>query len=186
MTVVRAHGEVAARALLESRAVELARPASSISLAYEEVASGAILVLEFRLGDERVGLPLAQIVEIYRPPALSAVPGARAPVTGVAAWRGRVLTLLDLAHGRTVAPSLGESTRIVVMGVGRAAFGLFADEVEDVHYVDGADLRPPDDPTSSRAGIVRGVTSDALVVLDGTALLQRHTTTNWQSETRTI
>jgi chemotaxis signal transduction protein len=186
VTGARSHGEAAARALLEARATELARPASSISLAYEEVAADAILILELRLGEERVGIPLAQIVEIYRPPALSAVPGARAPVTGVAAWRGRVLTIIDLAHGRTSAPALGEATRIVVLGVGRAAFGLFADEVEDVHYVDSADLRPPDDPSSSRAGIVRGVTSDALVVLDGTALLQRYTTTNWQSETRTI
>ena len=185
MNIVRSNGD-AARALLEARATELARPAGAISVEYEQVASDAILVLEIRLGDERVGVPLAQIVEIYRPPALSAVPGARAPVTGVAAWRGRVLTILDLAHGRLGEAALGEATRVVVMGVGRTAFGLFADEVEDVHYVDGADLRPPDDPSSARAGIVRGVTSDALVVLDGPALLQRHTTTNWQSETRTI
>jgi len=75
---------------------------------------------------------------------------------------------------------------VVVIGTGRAMFGLFADEVEVVRSLNAGDLRPPDNPSAARAGIVRGVTPDALVVLDAQALLQRHTTTNWQSETRTI
>lgn len=186
MSGSRTSGDADARALLEARARELSRPASETVAGYEEIASDAVIVLEIRLGDERLGIPLAQIVAIYRPAALSVVPGARAPVTGVVAWRGRVLTVMDLAHARPSAPTLGESTRVVVMGVGRAAFGLFADEVDVVRSIDAAELRPPDDPSPARAGIVRGVTRDALVVIDAPALLQRHIPTVQHPETRTI
>jgi chemotaxis signal transduction protein len=186
MSIMRSPATAASRALLDARAVFLARPPDETAAEYEKSASDALVILEIRLGDERVGIPLAQIVEIYRPAALSAVPGARAPVAGVAAWRGRVLTVLDLASARSGAVTLGEAARVVVIGTGRAMFGLFADEVEVVRSLDAGDLRPPENPSPARAGVVRGVTPDALVVLDAQALLQRHTTTNGQSETRII
>jgi chemotaxis signal transduction protein len=167
--------DAGSRALLERRARELARPAAAAASEYEQVSPDTITVLEIRLGEERVGVPLAQIVEIHVPAGLSAVPGAKAPVAGVTAWRGRVLTVLDLAHGRTGALTLGDATRVIVLGSARAAFGILADEVDDVRSVGVADLQSPDDPSAARAGIVSGVTRDALIVLDATALIKRHT-----------
>ena len=170
-------GDADSRALLEARARELARPAVTFIGQFDHGAPNALIVLEIRVANERVGIPLAQIVEICRPTALSAVPGARAPAVGVMAWRGRVLTVLDLAHARVAPPALGEAVRVVVVGADRAAFGILADEVDDVRSIAVGDLRPSDDSSSARAGIVRGVTRDALVVLDAPALLQRLTST---------
>jgi chemotaxis signal transduction protein len=165
------------RAVLESRARELARPTEASVREHDQTAADAIDVLEILLADERIGVPLAQIMEVFVPAVLSAVPGARPPVTGVIAWRGRVLTVLDLAHSRTSAPTLGPTTRVLVLGTAAAAFGLMADDVDDVHSVRLDELHASDDPSPVRAGIVRGVTRDALVVLDAVALLQRFITT---------
>ena len=176
MNTAQPNAQKVARALLEQRARDLARPASSATAEYEISSAVGVHVLEIRLGDERIGVPLAQIVEVYRPPTLCAVPGARPPIAGVAAWRGRVLTVLDLAARRESPVALGDSARVIALGTGRAAFGLFADDVEEVQVVNDTDLLAPDDPSPMRAGIVRGVTRDALVVLDSIALLQRYTT----------
>lgn len=175
MSRAQSLGDAGARALLESRARELARPASAAVSDDAAATHDGMVVLEIHLVDERLGVPLSQIVEVYRPSALSAVPGARAPVAGVIAWRGRVLTILDLAHARVGAPTLGEATRVIVLGTGRASLGILADIVEDVRAIADTDLRPQDDPSPARAGIVRGITPDALVVLDALALINRHT-----------
>jgi chemotaxis signal transduction protein len=164
-----------AREVLEARARHLARPVGAAENGVV-LDANTLTVLIARLGEERVAFPLAQIVEVHRPSALSVVPGASAPVAGVIAWRGRVLTVLDLAHGRQGLPALGDEARVIVIGQARAAFGVFADETEDVQTIDLSTLVTDDDASPTRAAIVRGVTSDAVVVLDSIALLDRHTT----------
>lgn len=176
MTRLRPRATPDSRLVLDARARELARPAAALIGENDAPAQDSVVVLEIGVGEERIGVPLAQIMEVFRPTEMSAVPGARPPVAGVMAWRGRVLTVLDLAHARPAAPALGDATRVIVVGEGRAAFGLLADHVDDVRAIAPGDLGAPDDSSLARAGIMRGVTPDALVVLDATALLQRHIT----------
>lgn len=169
-------GVLEPRAILEARARRLARVFIEDQAPLDATNSDTVLVIG--LGAERVGVSLDYITEVHRAARLTPIPGARVPVAGAIAWRGRVLTVLDIALQRTGPVTIGETTRIVVIGQRRAAFGIVADEVEDAQLVDLHDAAPVETVDPARAGLIRGVTPDALVVLDVPALIARFAPTH--------
>lgn len=158
------------RTLLAERARQLARPLDDIDAA-GAVGTSSLLVV--KLGDERVGIALDHITEVHRAILLTPIPGARLPVVGVIAWRGRVLTVLDIAHSRRAPLAMTDTTRILVLGRHNASFGIVADDVEDVQGLNTQDVVPVEDVSPARRAFVLGVTADALVVLDAAALITR-------------
>ena len=52
--------------------------------------------LTVRVGDESLGLPVAQVQEVLRVGAITRVPHAPFPVCGVTSLRGAVLAVVDL------------------------------------------------------------------------------------------
>ena len=162
-----------ARDILAARARELARPVAGVA---RDGAVSALLVV--RIADDRAGIALDHIIEVHRPTALTPIPGARAPVIGAIAWRGRVLTILDIASARRTSLAISDSTRVVVLGQRRAAFGVVVDEVENVEDVNMHDTAMVADLAPARRDLVRGVTSDAVVVLDAAALIARFAPTH--------
>ena len=167
-----------ARDVLARRARELARPVEDVTTRIATGANRTAGFLVIRIGSERIGVELDQITEVHRTSGLTPIPGARAPVVGVIAWRGRVLTVLDIAESRTGPVALTESTRILVLGQRRAAFGVVADEVEDVQDVNMQDAAPVDDVAPTRREFIRGALPDALVLLDAAALIARFAPTH--------
>ena len=149
-------GASALRARLESRARALAaRPDAAAS---GDDAGGAVQSMVFRRGSERFALPLLDVVEISRHARVTPLAGAAAPVVGLAGWRGRVLTVIDLNPG---ADSAGD--HLVVAGSGRAAFAILADDLEDARPLAGDAAAPTE---ARRAAYATGVTSDAITLLD--------------------
>lgn len=169
-------GAVDPKEILGARARSLARPVVVDQVSFDEADSTTVLVIH--LGGEKIGVALDYITEVHRAARLTPIPGARPPVTGVIAWRGRVLTVLDIATGRSAPVAVDEKTRIVVIGQRRAAFGIVADEVEDVQLVNLHDAAPVETADPARAELIRAVTSDALVVLDVPALIARFAPTH--------
>lgn len=164
--------DTSARAVLERRARQLARPIVDDAQA---IAAGEHdnSVLVVRLGDERVGIALDYTTEVHRAIELTPIPGARPPVVGAIAWRGRVLTVLDIAHTRRGPVVMTDTTRILVLGRGKPAFGIVADDVEDVQILNAQDINPVENAASGRREFIRGMTGAALVVLDVAALIAR-------------
>jgi purine-binding chemotaxis protein CheW len=160
------------RTILQERARQLARPLTTVGKG-DASAADAAPVLVARLGDERASIALDHIIEVYRASELTPIPGAQAPVVGLIAWRGRVLTVLDISHTRSRAIEMTDATRILVIGQRTASFGIIADEVEDVQELNAQEAVPIDNISPSRREFVRGVTADALVVLDAAALIAR-------------
>jgi chemotaxis signal transduction protein len=149
-------GAGALRARLESRARALAaRPEAD---APGEDTHGAIQSMVFRRGSERFALPLVDVVEISRHARVTPLAGAAAPVIGLAGWRGRVLTVIDLNPG---ADSDGD--HLIVAGSGRAAFAILADELEAARPL-VAD--PAASAEARRAAYASGVTTDAITIVD--------------------
>ena len=164
--------DTSARAVLLERARQLARPLPGIEQSHVTRESASqLLVATF--GNERAGIALDFVIEVYRPSDLTPIPGARPPVVGVIAWRGRVLTVLDIAHTRQAPVAITDATRILVLGQRGPAFGLFTDDVEDVHDVNTHDTVPIENVSAERREFIRGVTADGLVVLDAAALIAR-------------
>lgn len=153
----------AARAVLESRARQLARPTTS-----EDVTSADTLdVLHFQVDDEQLAIPMPSIVALARPSVITPLPRAVAPVYGVTAWRGRPLTVLWLGAGR---PTVTNATRLLVLGSGaRAALAVVVDAVHDASRTTRAALSPA--PAGPRRAYALGITTDGLLVVDGDVLL---------------
>ncbi len=163
---------MSARTVLQERARRLARPLANAGERNATDAS-ASPVLVVRLGDEQASIALDHIIEVYRTISLTAIPGARTPVIGVIAWRGRVLTVLDIAHSRSGPITVTDTTRVLVIGQRAAVFGILADEVDDVEDQNAHKAMPVEEVSPARREFVRGVTSKALVVLDAAALIAR-------------
>lgn len=128
----------------------------------------------FRLARERYALDLRCLLQIFALRELALLPGARAPLVGLTPWRGQLLRVLDLgaALGRP-ASGIADRGRVLVLGRDdRAEFGFQIDAVEDVVALADADIRPLTGGDDERGRLLRGVTSDAVLVLDGEELLR--------------
>jgi purine-binding chemotaxis protein CheW len=153
------------RRLLEARARALARPPG-------RAAPPGLETVVFRLGGERYGVPLLDIVRILPIGELAPLPGARPPHAGVAPWRGGLLPLLDLRLLRRASPGIGDLTRVVVIGDEQRPVGLLAEGVEDIATIDTAALQAVEAGDGERH--VRGILPDAVVLLDTGGLLRLH------------
>jgi purine-binding chemotaxis protein CheW len=157
-----------ARAVMDQRARQLAQPPKP------PVDSNQILeVMLFRLAAARMGLETRFICEVYRPSGITPVPGSPDFLVGVTNLRGGVLAVMDLHgfFGGTVAETHARS-QVVVVGQERPEFGILVDEVYEVVRLHVGDVLEPSGSVSGMgADCLRGVTKDALLVLDGDSLL---------------
>lgn len=125
----------------------------------------------FTVGAERHAIETRWVREVATR-ALTPVPGAPARLLGVTNLRGELLPVFDLlrALGRP-APAAAPASQLIVLGAAGPELAVAASSVEQV-----LELREHDVRRSGREGasdpVVLGVTSDAVVVLDGRALLE--------------
>lgn len=157
----------AAHAVLAERARALARP-------LERPPEGEELgVVAFSVRQETFCIEASYVREVVRLRHLAAVPGAPPAVRGVTTYRGEILATLDIGMvlGRR-SGGLADMLWLIVLGNDTPEFGLIADEVGDIARVRLDDLRPPsEDASPATRRLVRGIAADALIVLDGAALL---------------
>ena len=157
------------RAVLEERARALARPMGTPARIDE------IEAVTFALANERYAIESQYVFEVFRLEDLSPLPGAKPPVFGVTAWRGELLTILDLreALGLSVT-GLNDLSRMIVLGEERPAFGILADAVHGLVTLPAAQVREPPEGVAAKREYLRGVTADAMLVLDAEQLLRIH------------
>lgn len=157
-----------ARALLDERARLLSRPLE------KDVPPGEVLdTFTFRIARERYGLETRYVRGLRPVASVTPVPGAPEVLVGLTHARGSVLPVFDLARlfglaGRGVT----DLKWLVVLGAATDDLGILADSADSVEQVRVDELAPPQAIAPGLGGkLVRGVTSRALVVLDGAALL---------------
>lgn len=161
--------EARAREVLDARARALARvPARPPD------ASESLDLATFTLDDERFAIETRYVRRIARLGPYERVPGTPAALLGVTNAGGEILALFDLRllfGGRGAAPT--DRSRVVVLGDGRDEFGVLADAAHEVLTLRLGELLPP--PNSSEGhgpSLLRGVTADAMLVIDGGLLLR--------------
>jgi purine-binding chemotaxis protein CheW len=163
------HSTERGRAIMAERARRLAQPAA------DAPPAGALLhVLTFALGPERYAIETAVVREVVRLADVTPVPGAPDFVAGITNHRGQVLCAVDLgALFGAPAAALVDRSRLVVIGADAAELGILAERADEILALRVDDLVPPTAtlPAAARAQL-RGTTRDALLVLDGLALLR--------------
>jgi purine-binding chemotaxis protein CheW len=157
-----------ARAVMEERARLLARTQSQAPV--EETLE----VVTFALAAERYAIETQYVRAVVRMVDLTPVPGAPAFVAGITNYRGQLLCVVDLRsvfEPSTTGPT--GSSRLIVLGVERVEFGVLADRVDAILRLPASEVLPL---SGSVAGVgreyLRGVSRDAMMVVDGGLLLE--------------
>ena len=158
-----------AKAVLDERARALARVPPTAPKASE-----VLEIATFALGNESYGVETRYVREVLRLADYTPMPGAPAFLVGVLNLRGEILALIDLRPFFGVpARGLTDLARVLVLGDGRAEFGVLADAAREVITLGMEEIHPaPDSAGGVGREYLRGVTGDALIVLDGAALLR--------------
>ena len=129
----------------------------------QTVALAAEEVVVVRLGGSRYALPMHAVAEVGRPPVLTRVPGLPAWLAGVANWRGRELSVLDLRP--LLAAPVGEldrRARLVVLNRNGVPVGLLTEGVEGTRLLDPEHLESAlAHLPGSAAELLAGQTTDA-------------------------
>lgn len=154
---------------LRRRAAELARvphPARRTEL---------IDALVFSLGGQHFAVDAAAVLQVAVLREFTPLPGAAVPLFGVTHWRGTVLTILDLRAALGVrAVGVTDLGRVIVLDGADRTFGVLADAVHEITEVDLQQVRALPDERSTT--LLRGITDDGVLLIDGDTLLQRYGT----------
>lgn len=153
--------------LLRARAADLAR----VSRAERDKTTTASVL--FLLGGETYALAASVVHQVIVLRDLTPLPGARAPLFGLTHWRGDVLTILDLRADLGVRPrGVTDLSRVIVVDGGVSPFGILVDAARDFVDIAETAIRPLPSEEMSQRRLVRGMTDDAVLVIDVEALLQ--------------
>jgi purine-binding chemotaxis protein CheW len=155
------------REILEQRAEALARvPAETAADA------DGIEVVVFNLAGECYAIETTYVCEVAPLPPLALLPGAPDFFAGVVSLRGQMLAVIDLRRlfGLPVLEGIA-LRRLVVLGEGQPELGILAEVVSEIVRLPQGRLLDPAAPAGLTPEHVRGVTEQALIVLDGAALL---------------
>jgi chemotaxis signal transduction protein len=147
--------------IFRQRAAALARPTATPADSERQQR-----IMVFHLGEERLALPLSDVVEVISGAAIAPVPGAPAYVAGVIQVRGEIRPVFHLGQllGTAVAESLDT---VALVRYRNHEVGLRIGRVDDIRALGEADLR--EDPAANPR--IKRVTADLVLVLDLNVLL---------------
>jgi purine-binding chemotaxis protein CheW len=157
-----------ARQIMDERARALARPPMA-----EPDPGDRIRVVTFALGGERYAIETRYVREIIRMAQVTPMPGVPDHFIGLMNLRGEILPLVDLCRffgiGRT---ALADAPWAIVLGDDGADLGAPVAAMQDTLELPVAGLLKPIDTAPNQPADCRlGITENALIVIDGAALL---------------
>jgi purine-binding chemotaxis protein CheW len=169
MREIERPSEARLRAVLRARAAVLAEPLPEPPRAGELVG-----LVVFSLARERYGIEAGVVRQIVRFADFTPVPGAADYLVGVTNLRGEILPVFDLRRFFGLPQrGLTDQSRVLVLGQERHELGVLADETHEVMNLRADRILPPGGAAPSVGrDYIRGVTAEALVVLDGARLLR--------------
>ncbi len=157
------------REILHTRAQDLARERRASA----RTAGQELFIVEFRLASETYGLEYSFIREVHPLHDLVPVPCTPPFVLGVINIRGQILSVIDLKKFFGLpAQAPGEQSKVFILHGDTVEFGVVADAILGTRTLAADALEaPPPTVTGLGAEYVRGVTTERLVVLDASRIL---------------
>ncbi len=118
-------------------------------------------------GRERIAIRLTSVAEVYRPVGVTPLPRPAPPVWGLAAWRGRIITIAKIGE---CAPDTGAGL-VAVMSEGQDVYaGVWVNNIEGEINIGPSEIGEHDNIGAERAGFLNGITANAVLVLSGSKL----------------
>ena len=135
-------------------------------------ATDVLEVIQFRIGRELYAIETRFVEEVIRISDITAIPDSAEILLGVMNLRGEILAVMDIGLLLHSAIEDHDRSSIMVLGEHRTEFGVTVDAVTEVTSIRVSDVHPPMKHEDQSDSLIRGVTADSLMVLDGTALLE--------------
>ena len=156
------------RMTLKARAKALAR-----ELKTDETGTARIEVVEFVVAYEKYAIESSYVREVYPLKELTRLPGTPAFVLGVINVRGQIVSVVDPKQFFGLPQKgLTDLNKVILISDGKMEFGLLADAVLGLRRIPLEELQSSlPTLTGLRAELLKGVTSERLVVLDAARLL---------------
>jgi purine-binding chemotaxis protein CheW len=162
--------------LSQSRAEELMRERALklANISANEQKNFDMEVVSFTLASETYAIETCNIREIAALNSISRVPGAPDFIAGVINLHGQIVALIDLKKLFGLHNTeWSTEAKVLILGTEHTEFGIIADKVDTVLKLQRSDLHdPPDTITGAGRDHLLGVTLEALIVLDGKAMIQ--------------
>ncbi len=137
-------------------------------------SKGKILfVAEFLLGEERYGIEVQFMQEVYPLRELTPLPGIPSFILGIINVRGKILPVMNIRKFFDI-PEKGitELNRVLIIAKGKMVTGILADEVPGVRGINPDELQPPMATlTGIKSEYLLGITAERLIVLDMARIL---------------
>ena len=133
-------------------------------------------VLVFRLNNERYGVELRHLAQVFPSIRITPVPGAREHILGIANLQGEIRTVFGLRPLLMLAHNANEVARyILLLRQNERRIGLQVEHVESVQQLVLDDLcEHAFSSGDMRSGYVRCVTSEKVIVLDTDKVFESH------------
>lgn len=158
----------ASERLLSERAAAYAQAPERVLLASEQIE-----VLAFDLGGEHYAIESRFVSEVLRAPEITDVPGTPALLCGVTNLRGEIMAVMDIGQLLGAPHQDEQCPWVLVLGQDRPELGIVVQTVTEVAGMRTDALLPPARASHEiNREWIRGVTADAVVVLDGRQLLE--------------
>lgn len=159
----------------EERRRILKKRAELVALEEKTGAQGEkyFTALEFLLAYEHYAIEIVQVKEVFRIRDLTLLPGTPSFVLGIINIRGEIYSVIDLKKVFDLPDrGLPEFNTVIVMRDETRRFGIVVDLVIGIKQIFNSSLKPPPATlTGNRAGYVKGVTAEPVIVLDGEKIL---------------
>lgn len=149
--------------ILRTRAKALSR-----EIKKESLTGDYLEVVEFVLADEKYGIELNSIVEVYKLKDLTSLPGTPPFILGVISVRGKILTIIDIKKLFELSDKgISDLNKVIIVHTHGMEAGILADVITGVRSipVDKIQLTLPT-LTDIRADYMKGVTGDQLIILN--------------------
>lgn len=155
-----------AREILERRARALARPLGV-------AAEGATIdVVEFTIAGERYAIDAHAVEAAFALRSLTPLPGASLPLVGITGWRGTIVGVLDVRAAIGLPTGALNDLRMVLLLAERGVrAGILVDAIAGVRRRRAQEF---DAGGGNAAGAIRGLSHDAVTLLDRVALARQH------------
>jgi len=134
----------------------------------EESAAEYLTVAEFMLANERYGIELNNIVEVYPLKDLTPMPCTPPFVLGIFNVRGQIQTIIDIKKLFDLPDKgLTDLNKVIIVHARGMEAGILADVILGIRSIPIKEIQPTlPTLTDIRAEYMKGVTGDQLIILD--------------------
>jgi purine-binding chemotaxis protein CheW len=160
--------EIEQRRIFKERAKRLARQEEPIAITSED----DIYVMAFVVAGQNFACDTEAVSEVSLCKELTRIPCTPRTIAGVVNLRSEIIPALDTRFLFQLPAGWPENSKLIILHDNEVRLGILADDVLGVEKVSVSKLRPPlANMTQDQIRHIRGLTDNALIVLDAFSLM---------------